>query len=305
VKTALRDSIAKVIDASGDNFEPNAASAFGYLKRSVQQVGALTQGGTEAVLSEIDDATRTSVIVFLCSLIKKKRMYSKQVRVTLDVLLMSPEWQATWQNSGDLVASLPENWGESQNPRGTRPEPIAKKENEAAEVPYMVLIAPVLDATAPAVEEPSDLRARIGKALGEALATGELQKAVEASAISAGRYSDTRESHDSIRDRIAASLNSALAAGVLAKAIEDTSVSEVDECKFDNDVAPAEEKHQSAPAGGHSLEDCRGLRKPAEEKHESASARGPSLTPSRPSFRRRRKRDMIRAFFGRALICLQ
>merc|ERR1711988_2017042 len=37
------------------------------------------------------------------------------------------------------------------------------------------------------------------------------------SLISAGRDSDTRESHDGIRDRMAASLNSALATGELAK----------------------------------------------------------------------------------------
>jgi len=107
VKATLKDGLSRVLQVSTENFGESAAAAFGVLKRGVSQSSELPDNMANEVLAELDD--KEVVLEFLCRVAREKRMYSKQVRLTLDMLLKCAAWQDTWEQREDLVAQLPDN----------------------------------------------------------------------------------------------------------------------------------------------------------------------------------------------------
>jgi len=114
VRTTLQDGHAKILKASAGNFEETAVSAFGAFKRSVSQSSELQPEIANQILSDLSD--KTIVLKFLCRMAKEKRMYSKQVKLTLDMLLKCPSWRDAWQQSADLLKDLPDNLSVNYKP---------------------------------------------------------------------------------------------------------------------------------------------------------------------------------------------
>lgn len=103
----LAEISGKIEQIPAGKLDDEAIVVFGALRKAISQVHDLPYGASEEFLGELTD--QRAVLKFLCDVARERRMYAKQVKATLDMLLRYETWQRIWQQNIDLLASLPDD----------------------------------------------------------------------------------------------------------------------------------------------------------------------------------------------------
>lgn len=281
IRAALKDAVGKIVEVQVGSFEDRAASTFVLLKRGVSQCSALSGDICEEILSELGE--KRIVLEFLCRVAQERRMYAKQVKATVELLLKCKSWQEAWQESGDLHTALPtnvlSNCTSEQDTMVATALPSMRDTNSS--IPHMLAENSGGHEAAALEKDMEQLVKKYVQQLVRRAACNE-PVAVESPHTSSLDVSST-----------------VVETPVLMQAEPQ------DEGKLGNDVPlPEKSDYQSESQPVASKEDAYGtlkaslplaLREDAEESLNHEMHAGPPLV---------RKRDKVKAFFRRALMCV-